>query len=84
MLAGVPGRKRAETPFYNLSEYMCLTRLLCVLRAQVTEHWNIKPGDGFVYFTLRPAWVKKTNSEDLYHPTESQLKNLEKTKSTKQ
>ena len=26
--------------------------------AQVTEHFNVKPGDGFIYFTLKPPWVK--------------------------
>ena len=25
---------------------------------KVVEHWNVRPGDGHVYFTLRPPWVK--------------------------
>ena len=24
---------------------------------RVVEHWNVLPGDGFLYFTLRPPWV---------------------------
>eukprot|EP00976_Prorocentrum_cordatum_P095318 1190126-Prorocentrum_minimum.AAC.12 len=31
---------------------------------RVTENWNVKPGDGSIYFTLRPAWVAKRTDED--------------------
>jgi len=29
---------------------------------RVTEHFNVKPGDGFIYFTLKPPWVKTTTA----------------------
>ncbi len=37
---------------------------------KVVEHWNIKPGDGYVYFTLRPRWVKYRPTDTFYtlHP----------------
>jgi hypothetical protein len=38
----------------------------------VVEHWNVRPGDGHVYFTLRPPWVKVRPVEGFYvlHPEE--------------
>mmetsp|Transcript_33363 Transcript_33363/g.72785 ORF Transcript_33363/g.72785 Transcript_33363/m.72785 type:complete len:360 (-) Transcript_33363:224-1303(-) len=33
---------------------------------RVTENWNVKPGDGSIYFTLRPAWVVKKVDEDTF------------------
>mmetsp|Transcript_42962 Transcript_42962/g.71635 ORF Transcript_42962/g.71635 Transcript_42962/m.71635 type:complete len:353 (-) Transcript_42962:185-1243(-) len=33
---------------------------------RVTEQWNVKPGDGSIYFTLRPAWVTKRIDEDTF------------------
>mmetsp|Transcript_22626 Transcript_22626/g.31544 ORF Transcript_22626/g.31544 Transcript_22626/m.31544 type:complete len:328 (+) Transcript_22626:165-1148(+) len=35
---------------------------------RVTEQWNVKPGDGSIYFTLRPPWVTKKLTEDVYVP----------------
>ena len=37
---------------------------------KVVEHWNIKPGDGYMYFTLRPPWVKAMANATYYalHP----------------
>lgn len=39
---------------------------------KVVEHWNVKPGDGFMYFTLRPPWVKSKPVDSYYalHPEE--------------
>ena len=39
---------------------------------KVVEHWNVRPGDGHVYFTLRPPWVKVRPVEAHYvlHPEE--------------
>jgi len=37
---------------------------------KVVEHWNVKPGDGHLYFTLRPPWVQSRPVETYYvlHP----------------
>lgn len=37
---------------------------------KVVEDWNVTPGDGYVYFTFRPAWVHVAQVETYYalHP----------------
>jgi hypothetical protein len=45
-------------------DHWCEVRVV----TQVTEHFNVKPGDGFIYFTLKPPWVK-TNTAVYTPPT---------------
>ena len=61
----------------GLVAYMnVLTRTNAVIMkyqlVKVVEHWNVRPGDGHVYFTLRPPWVKVRPVEAHYvlHPEE--------------
>lgn len=37
---------------------------------RTVEDWNVTPGDGHLYFTLRPPWVRSTSTETFYslHP----------------
>jgi hypothetical protein len=39
---------------------------------RAVEHWNVRPGDGHVYFTLRPPWLKVGALQATYvlHPEE--------------
>lgn len=39
---------------------------------QAVEHWNVEPGDGCVYFTIRPPWVAIDKTEVFFtlHPEE--------------
>mmetsp|Transcript_21169 Transcript_21169/g.25473 ORF Transcript_21169/g.25473 Transcript_21169/m.25473 type:complete len:248 (+) Transcript_21169:184-927(+) len=38
--------------------------------SKVVEQWDVKPGDGSIYFTVRPPWVKAAPVEAFYslHP----------------
>ena len=36
----------------------CNPLVLKLQMARVVEHWNVMPGDGFLYFTLRPPWAR--------------------------
>jgi len=47
---------------------------------KVVEHWNVRPGDGHVYFTLRPPWVKVRPVEGFYvlHPEERLFRGAER------
>ena len=42
---------------------------------QAVEHWDIEPGDGCVYFTVRPPWVAPDIRETFFtlHPEERSL-----------
>jgi hypothetical protein len=44
----------------------------CARCPQVAQFWNIQPGDGSVYFTLRPAWMRSGPADAFYvlHPEE--------------
>ena len=39
---------------------------------KVVEDWNVTPGDGHLYFTFRPPWVRAHPSDTFYtlHPEE--------------
>ena len=41
-------------------------------RLQVVEFWNTTPGDGYIYFVVRPPWVRpdRINSFFTIHPEE--------------
>jgi len=45
---------------------------------KVVEHWNVQPGDGCIYFTLRPPWVSPNKLEAFFtmHPEERSLRTL--------
>ena len=40
--------------------------------SKAVEDWNVEPGDGFLYFTFRPPWVRAHPSDTFYtlHPEE--------------
>jgi len=46
--------------------------------AQVVEHWDIFPGDGCAYYTVRPPWVAQPKVEAFFtlHPEERDLQTL--------
>lgn len=46
---------------------------------KVVEDWNVTPGDGFLYFTFRPPWVRVRVHEAFYalHPEERAFKRPE-------
>lgn len=35
--------------------------------SRAVEHWNVMPGDGFLYFALRPPWVKARPTADTFY-----------------
>lgn len=43
---------------------------------KVVEDWNVTPGDGFLYFTFRPPWVRASKLETYFalHPEEKVYK----------
>ena len=53
------------------------TLTTCV-HGQAVEHWNIEPGDGCVYYTVRPPWVAQDKTETFFmlHPEERSLETL--------
>jgi len=67
----------------GLTAYMnCLLRTNpIVLKYQLTkvvEHWDIFPGDGCAYYTVRPPWVAQPKVEAFFtlHPEERDLQTL--------
>jgi hypothetical protein len=43
---------------------------------KVVEDWNVTPGDGYLYFTFRPPWVRASKLETYFalHPEEKVFK----------
>jgi len=46
---------------------------------KVVEDWNVTPGDGMLYFTLRPPWVKSLLTDTFYtlHPEQRQFQDTQ-------
>jgi hypothetical protein len=46
---------------------------------KVVEDWNVTPGDGMLYFTLRPPWIKSLLTDTFYtlHPEQRQFQDTQ-------
>ncbi|GMH33827.1 hypothetical protein BSKO_01661 [Bryopsis sp. KO-2023] len=46
---------------------------------KVVENWCVKPGDGCIYFTVRPSWVHCERAESFFtlHPEERSFKTIQ-------
>ena len=43
---------------------------------KVVEQWNVRPGDGRVYFVFRPPWIVRAPTDTYYHLYPSERKTM--------
>lgn len=45
----------------------CNPLVIKLQMSRVVEHWNVMPGDGYLYFALRPPWVRARPTADTFY-----------------
>lgn len=56
-----------------------ISLVLLSLLLQIVENWGAKPGDGYIYFTVKPPWVHHDQVESFFtlHPEERSFKTIQ-------